>query len=94
MEILIFSKYDQNGASSRYRHYNYIPYFEKNGINYTFKPLLENNYIQFLYEKRKCRVFRIQLQGILKRFWFLLFYSSKYDLIIIEKELFPNIPYF
>jgi glycosyltransferase involved in cell wall biosynthesis len=93
-KILILPKYDSNGASSRYRFYNYLPYFENNGIECFYKPLLEADYIDSLYNKRRCGMFVLQIQAIFKRFFFLLFNPKKYDLIIIEKELFPNVPYF
>lgn len=94
MKILILPKYDQSGASSRYRLYNYLPYFEKNNIKWYCKPLLKSNYIDSLYNKRRGMMFLLQAQSILDRIFFLLFNSAKYDFIIIEKELFPNIPYF
>ena len=94
MRILILPKYDQSGASSRYRLYNYLPYFEDNNIKCYCKPLLKSDYIDSLYNKRRGMMFLLQVQSILNRIFFLLFNSAKYDFIIIEKELFPNVPYF
>ena len=93
MNILILSKYNRDGASSRYRLYNYIPYFDKNNIKYCFKPLLDDKYILKLYEKKMTLVRLLRIYSILKRIFYLEFKSSNYDLIIIEKELFPNIPF-
>jgi glycosyltransferase involved in cell wall biosynthesis len=94
MNILFLSKYNRDAASSRYRFYNYISFFDENDINYYFKPLLDNKYVSNLYKKRKAKVFLQKVYSIFKRLFFLSFCSSKYDLIVIEKELFPNIPYF
>lgn len=94
MKVLILPKYDSNGASSRYRFYNYLTYFESNGVQCFFKPLLEAGYTTNLYNKRKVLVFLQQILAVFKRFFFLLNNDTKYDLIIIEKELFPNVPYF
>lgn len=94
MKVLVLPKYDQNGASSRYRSYNYLPYFDENKITYKFKPLLGKSYINELYKRRKLLVLLQQIFGVFKRVYFLLFTSEKYNLIIIEKELFPNFPYF
>ncbi|RKS99994.1 glycosyltransferase family 4 protein [Flavobacterium sp. 123] len=93
MKILFLSKYNRDGASSRYRFYNYKPYFDKNDIQYHIKPLLDDSYVLNLYKKRKIKVFIQRLFSILKRFCFVLFKTSNYDLIVIEKELFPNVPY-
>ena len=94
MKILFLTKYGDDGPSSRYRFYNYIPYLEKAEIDYCFKPLLNNRYIFYLYSKQKSKALILSVFSIFKRIAFLLFNSKKYDLIIIEKELFPNFPHF
>lgn len=94
MKILILSKYDEHGASSRYRSYNYRSYFDKNGISYEFKPLLAEGYVKNLYQNKRFLVFFQQIKSIAQRICFLLFSVKKYDLIVIEKELIPNMPYF
>lgn len=94
MNILLLTKYGSEGASSRYRFYNYTSYFDKSGFNYYFKPLLDNNYVLDLYKNRKIKTLIMSFFSVLKRMIFLLFCLKKYDLIIIEKELFPNLPYF
>ena len=93
MKILFLSKYNRDGASSRYRFYNYKPYFDKNDIEFCVKPLLDNNYVLNLYSGNKFRVFAQKSVSILKRLTLLIFKSDDYDLIVIEKELFPNMPY-
>ena len=51
MNILILPRYEPQAASSRYRFYLYIPYFNAQGWEVTVKPLLSNNYIRHLYDK-------------------------------------------
>lgn len=95
MKILVLSKYGPKGASSRYRFYNYEFYLKKHGIELEFSPLLSDNYIDNLYNKKKVKKFLWQFLSVIKRIFFLLFLKNeKYDVFIIEKELFPNIPYF
>jgi glycosyltransferase involved in cell wall biosynthesis len=94
MKVLFLTKYNRDGASSRYRAYNYKSYFDNNDIQCYFKPLLDDNYVLNLYKKRKIKTLLQSVFSILKRISFLLFHSNDYDLIVIEKELFPNIPYF
>jgi glycosyltransferase involved in cell wall biosynthesis len=93
MKILFLSKYNRDGASSRYRFYNYKSYFDENCIQFYIKPLLDNSYVLNLYDNRKIKVYFQRIFSILKRVYFVLFQSSNYDLIVIEKELFPNVPY-
>lgn len=94
MKILFLSKYNRDGASSRYRFYNYKPFFKDNDIEFEIRPLLDNNYVLNLYAGKKVKVLAQKLKSICRRFYFLLTKSANYDLIVIEKELFPNIPYF
>ena len=38
-KLLILTRYDSSGPSSRYRFYNYVDYLEANGILCDIKPL-------------------------------------------------------
>jgi glycosyltransferase involved in cell wall biosynthesis len=93
MKILILSKYNRDGASSRYRFYNYREYFQENNIQFDVRPLLDNNYVLNLYAGKKIEVFLQKINSIIRRFFFIALKANNYDLIIIEKELFPNVPY-
>jgi glycosyltransferase involved in cell wall biosynthesis len=93
MKILLLPKYHAEGASSRYRLYNYIEYFKKRGHTVDVKPLLFDGYVKNLYTEGKNSQFKLVID-ILKRIFFLIAYKKKYDVLIIEKELFTNVPYF
>lgn len=88
-KILLFSRYDIMGASSRVRFYQYLDFFNNNGIRVTNSPLFSNKYLNKLYSSKN--IFFEVLYGYFNRF-LRLFFISKYDLIIIEKELFPYFP--
>ncbi|MBD1396958.1 glycosyltransferase [Pontibacter sp. JH31] len=92
MKILFFPKYTRLGASSRLRTYQYIPYFEEQGIACEYSPLFDDQYLLCLYQKKTIN----KLNIIIAYFYRLikLFTVSRYDLIIIEKELFPYFPAF
>lgn len=94
MKVLFLTRYGNAGPSSRYRFYNYQSYFDEAEMNYCFKPLLENDYISNLYRNQKVRAFVKSFFSIFKRMLYLILNMKKYDLVIIEKELFPNVPYF
>lgn len=89
MEILVFSRYYEDGASSRIRFHQYEGLFKKNGFLLTFAPFFSENYIESLYTGR-VSVFDLLL-SYLKRMWWLC-KVRRYDVVLIEKELFPGLP--
>ncbi|MCF6317552.1 MAG: glycosyltransferase family 4 protein [Marinosulfonomonas sp.] len=89
MRVLLLSKYDRLGASSRVRSFQYLPFLRERGWHIDVSPLFCDDYVSALYEKRDRR--RFLARGYLKRF-FILFTAWKYDVLWIEKELFPYIP--
>ncbi len=91
-KILYFTKYTEAGSASRYRSYQYFPYFKKEGYTIECKPLFPSKYIQILYEENRKSILTI-LFHYCKRFFQILF-LKKYDIIFIERELFPFVPYF
>jgi glycosyltransferase involved in cell wall biosynthesis len=90
MKILLLSKYSRLGASSRLRYLQYIPYLEKNGVEVVVNSLFDDAYLERLYSSGKRPVFR-SIYCYLVRF-FALFTVRKYDVILIEKEIFPYFP--
>lgn len=90
MNILLLSRYGQLGASSRVRFYQYIPYLETHGVRMTVSTLLDDGYLQRLYAQQGRPAFSI-LHAYARRFS-ALFTSSGYDLVWLEKEIFPFLP--
>lgn len=90
IKVLFLTKYSSEGASSRYRSYNYKDYLLKNGIQAVYKPLLGDYYIKSLYSKNKIIAKFLAIYYVLKRIIYLLFLKTKYDHIVIESELFPH----
>ncbi|MCD6579363.1 glycosyltransferase family 4 protein [bacterium] len=89
-KVLFFTKYTRMGANSRYRSYQYVTYIKKNGIDVDIAPLFDDKYIEYIYSRKKLfigDIFRCYFRRFIK-----LFSLKKYDLIIIEAELFPYIP--
>ncbi len=89
-KILLLSRYDNLGASSRYRSYQYIPYLCKEGIEITAAPLFDNDYIKDLYVDRKkniLKVLRVYVKRIIN-----LYHVRNFDVIWIEKEALPWVP--
>lgn len=89
--IIIFSRYDRAGASSRYRLY-LIKEELKLNYNFIFYPLISKS---ILYEKIIYKSYRKKILPLIFRYVIRIFQIlklKKTDIIIIEKELFPMIP--
>lgn len=89
-KVLLLNRYDRLGASSRVRTLQYIPYFAEEGIECHSEPLLGNEYLQALYAKKKISKTYL-LKRYLRRLRVLLS-VHQYDVVLIEKEIFPNMP--
>ncbi len=92
MTLLALTKYSKAGASSRYRFYNYQKYFKKEGITMTISPLLTQKYLESTNKYNKILIICL---AYLKRFFLIvniLIKPKKYDVLLIEYELFPYVP--
>jgi glycosyltransferase involved in cell wall biosynthesis len=88
--VLLLSRYERKGPSSRVRHYNYLPALERAGIRVTSAPFLNDEYLERFYRGE-----RRSLQLLVKAYWRRLRQIStarQYDLIWIEKEALPWLP--
>ena len=88
MSILFLPKYSADGASSRYRTYQYLPFFSKS--EYTVSPFFSEGYIRCLGNRWKRKIYFVK--SLMHRIYVILFCLCKYDLIVVEKELVPYFP--
>jgi glycosyltransferase involved in cell wall biosynthesis len=91
MKILALTKYSKLGASSRLRVFQYLDYLHERGDNITVAPLLTDNYLELLYSGHRPKWSQV-LGGYLRRVRELGAASGTFDLIWMEKELFPWFP--
>lgn len=89
MKVLLLSRYGSLGASSRVRFLQYLPYFQSHGIEVTARPLLSDAYVQALYRDGSC--WCEVVKGYAERILTLLV-ARRFDVVIVEKELFPFMP--
>jgi len=92
MKILFLTKYTSLGASSRYCYYNYFPIFREQGVSCTVSPFFADEYVESINQNKPNGVFKI-----FGYYWCrikVLLGVQKYDLIVIEYELFPYFPSF
>ena len=90
INLLILSRYGDKGASSRLRLFQYIPYLKANGFEVEVSPFISNDYIDSLNAGGKFSTLKI-IGFYFRRVWKLLG-SSRFDLLIVEKELLPWFP--
>jgi len=90
MKILALTRYEDMGASSRLRFYQFLPYLESQGISVHCYPLLANSYLQVLYATGRRSLSRV-VRGYLKRVKALV-KINRFDLCWVEKELLPWVP--
>ncbi len=90
MKVLFLTKYTYEGASSRYRIYQYISIFTKKGIECIISPFFCDKYIKLLYSNKHISSYLL-IKYLIRRIIILLS-SRKYDLLVIEKELIPYFP--
>jgi glycosyltransferase involved in cell wall biosynthesis len=88
--MLLLSRYGRLGASSRIRTQQYIPHLQSEGFNITVAPLFRDEYLTGLY-----RLGRVKWSVVMSDYFrraLLLLRVRRFDLLWIEKELFPNLP--
>lgn len=90
MRVLALSRYGRLGASSRMRIYQYVPALRGLGIDVQVLPLLGDNYLNSLYAKQTTNWFALLGDYLMQAIGLLR--ARKFDLLWIEKELFPNLP--
>ena len=90
-KVLILSRYDELGASSRYRYYEFLGDLHKAKLDCVISPLLSDRYLKLTY-RSTFKVFEI-IKCYFNRL-IILFSMRKYDLCLIEKELFPFLPFY
>lgn len=91
MKVLILSRYERQGASSRMRTYQYIPWLEAAGINVTAAPLFSDAYVEGLQRNTRSPIEAVR--AYLSRIKVLLC-NREFDVLWIEKEVFPWLPTF
>ena len=90
MKVLLLSRYTRLGPSSRIRMYQYVPVLSEHGIEVTAAPLLGDWYLADLFSGRK-KNWWLVLSSYFARLRVLLT-SRRFDVLWIEKELFPWLP--
>ncbi|WP_439490126.1 glycosyltransferase family 4 protein [Algoriphagus sp.] len=89
-KILFLPKYPTLGASSRLRTYQFLPLWEQEGHQVRVSSFFNEKYLKRFYSKNNHHPLNV-MGCYFRRLWVLLG-AWRYDLIWIEKELFPFLP--
>lgn len=89
MKICFFTRYGRLGASSRLRFYQYFQCLQDSKFEVEFCPLFSDEYVEGL--QRGIRSRESLIKGFALRFLQMIG-RKKFDLIVLEKELFPWLP--
>lgn len=90
MKLLVLSRYDRLGASSRLRIMQYLPALAEAGIEATVAPFSDDQYLERLYSRRS--VASQAASSYMRRLWSLAT-SQRPDAIWLQKELLPWLPW-
>jgi len=92
MRILCLTKYTERGPSSRYRLHQFLPFLDARGIQADIQPLHDDGYLDRLFRGDGAgglylaRRFATRMATLLR--------ARRYDLVFIQKEVFPWLPGF
>lgn len=91
MKILILSRYDRQGASSRLRTMQYIPYLQAAGMEVDVSPLFDAAYLADMYRdlRRPSKVAGYYFKRLAQ-----LRGGARTDVVWLEKEALPWLPWF
>ncbi|MCH7549048.1 MAG: glycosyltransferase family 1 protein, partial [Candidatus Krumholzibacteriota bacterium] len=92
MKMLCLTKYTSRGPSSRYRLLQFRPWLERRGIDIDVQALHDDDYLTRRFAGR--RPSPAYLAGRLIRRAAALTRARRYDLVFIQKEIFPYAPGF
>lgn len=93
MVVKFLPKYSYSGASSRYRTFQYMPFFRKEGIKCIIYPFFDDIHIKNIKASNRKKTLLLFVKYLFKRI--VVIYSlKKNDIVFIEKELIPYFPPF
>lgn len=90
LRVLFLTKYSRAGASSRYRTFQFLPFFEEEGLDCEAAPLFDDRYLAGKYRAGHAHPFDVA--RALGRRLLQLLRVRQFDLLVLEYELLPYFP--
>lgn len=91
--IALLTRYESMGASSRVRSLQYLPILESSGLHLEHFPLLGNDYLKKRYNHENTRALQAKMLWQRIRQMLSITRREHFDLLWIEKELLPYLPF-
>lgn len=89
MKVLFLTRYPVEGASSRYRVYQYLDALGQLGTKSTVSSFMSARMYQLVFSPgTKLKKLTYAFFAVLKRCWVVLF-AWRYDLVVMQRELLP-----
>lgn len=88
--VLLLTRYERLGASSRVRFLQFLPALERQGFSFDVRPLLDDDYVRSLYGGPPIGAGRLFLSYM--RRLSALRRRLRYDVVWLEKEALPWLP--
>lgn len=95
MQILFLTKYPTSGSSSRYRVHQYLPLHERAGFDCSVVSFHTDAYVRQFGGVRDWRPKAMRLRYLADRYVrrvLCVLRSGRYDLVVVEREVFPFLP--
>lgn len=89
MKLNFYTKYDRQGASSRYRTYQYQPEYRSAGLSPRCLPMFSDEYLKNRYQHGR---WGSQFFPLYQKRWEDMKRIGDCDLAVVEKELLPYLP--
>jgi glycosyltransferase involved in cell wall biosynthesis len=90
--VLLLTRYERLGASSRVRFLQFLPALERHGFSFDVRPMLSNDYVRALYGGPRVGAWSI-VKAYARRFNALR-RRMRHDVVWLEKEALPWLPAF
>jgi len=94
VKVLFLTKYPEEGASSRYRVYQYLPYLRQHGLICEVQPFMSPRMYGMVFRTGHTFVKTLHTGAAILRRLAVLFTARKYDLIFMQRECLPFGPPF
>jgi len=90
VRVLFLTRYAVGGPSSRYRVVQFLPYLDRAGIEYRLEPLLDDRYLTARFSGRRPGLGYLAARSLARAR--VLLRSRGFDVVFVQKELFPWTP--